>query len=396
MTKILVIEDETLLREEVMEWLTESGYEAVGADDGLEGVSLSLSHLPDLILCDIAMPRMDGYDVMLQIRANTLTQLIPFIYVTAKASPDDIRKGMTTGADDYITKPFTYQQLIQEIETRLEKKAQQEAQQQAELEEWQQALAEEHELRLLKSRMVAMFSHDFRNPLASILSAMGILRNYSDRLDTQRRVHYYERVEASAHLLQMIDDMLAIAQLETGNLSFKPEPLNVTAFMQKIVEEFQLIHSDTHTLIFKSQLNDIFMVDPRLLRQIAANLISNAIKYSPKGGEVCVLLKRSHDHVELSVQDDGIGIPEADQQHLFQTFQRASNVGNVSGTGLGLAIVQQAATLHGGTVHLESKVAQCRYNIDCSSTFIVALCPSLAYYILFVFPRKYGILLYTC
>jgi two-component system, sensor histidine kinase and response regulator len=357
MTKILIIDDETLLREEVMEWLTMTGYEVIGAADGLEGVNLALTHLPDVILCDIAMPRLDGYDVMVQVRANTLTQLTPFIYMTARAGLEDIRKGMSLGADDYITKPFTYQQLIQALETRLAKKAQQAAQQQAEVAGWQHALAEEHELRLLKSRMVAMFSHDFRNPLASILTANGILRNYNDRLDSQRRLAYLNRVEASAHLLlQMLDDMLAIAQMETGNLICKPEPLNIQEFLQGIVQEFQLIYSDTHTLIFNSELSDIVLIDPRLLRQITANLISNAAKYSPIGTEVAVSLRRNGEGVELSVQDHGIGIPEADQQRLFHAFQRASNVGNIAGTGLGLAIVQQAAILHGGTVQLESQV----------------------------------------
>jgi two-component system sensor histidine kinase/response regulator len=357
MPKILVIEDEALLREEVMEWLVMSGHEAIGAADGLEGVKQALDCVPDVILCDIAMPHLDGYGVMLQVRSNALTQMTPFIYMTARVSLDDIRKGMNLGADDYITKPFTYHQLIQAVERRLEKKAQHEVRQQAELEQWQQALEEEQALRLLKSRMVAMFSHDFRNPLATILSSNGLLRDHSDRLDPERRLAFFNRIEASVHrLTQMVDDMLTVAQIEAGNLGFKPEPLDLTGFLQQIVEEFQLIYSDTHTLIFKSQLSNNVQVDPRLVRQIAANLISNAVKYSPRGKEVSISLRHSHHSIELSVQDHGIGIPDTDRQQLFQAFQRASNVGSVAGTGLGLAIVQQAAVLHSGTVELESEV----------------------------------------
>jgi signal transduction histidine kinase len=98
------------------------------------------------------------------------------------------------------------------------------------------------------------------------------------------------------------------------------------------------------------------MADPRLLRQIAANLISNAIKYSPQGSEVRIFLERDNGHVVMTVRDQGIGIPEADQRRLFTPFQRASNVGEVSGTGLGLAIVKQAVELQGGSVELGSKV----------------------------------------
>src|SRR5258705_13367128 len=107
MTKILVIEDKSLLRNEVMEWLVVEGYEVIGAADGVEGVNLALGSVPDVIICDIAMPGLDGYGVMLDVRANPQTQLTPFIYMTAKASLDDIRQGMALVADDYITKPFT-------------------------------------------------------------------------------------------------------------------------------------------------------------------------------------------------------------------------------------------------------------------------------------------------
>ena len=115
MTKILIIEDEASLREEVMEWLTMEGYEVAGADDGKEGVTLAHDFRPDLILCDIGMPRLNGYDVILDIRSHPNTQLIPFIYLTARSSHDDVRQGMSLGADDYITKPFNTRELVARI-----------------------------------------------------------------------------------------------------------------------------------------------------------------------------------------------------------------------------------------------------------------------------------------
>src|SRR5687768_15576562 len=132
--KILVIEDEAILLKEVMRWLMLEGYEAIGAGDGHEGVNLAFQHQPNLILCDIALPNRDGYDVMLEIRNNPETQLIPFIYMTAMASHDDIRKGMTLGADDYITKPFTRAELLQAVEAVLGKRLLQEQYYQSELE----------------------------------------------------------------------------------------------------------------------------------------------------------------------------------------------------------------------------------------------------------------------
>src|SRR5258708_4761558 len=359
MTKILVIEDETMLREEVLDWLTFEGYEAVGAEDGLQGVEIAVQHRPDLIISDITMPRLDGYGVLLEIQANPATTGIPFIFVTARASHEDTRKGMASGADDYITKPFTRLDLLQTVQARLEKKAAHEDEHRREVEDLQQALAHEHEQRLLKARLIAMFSHDFRNPLASILSSNGLLRDYADRLDDKRRLAHMNQIEASVRLLlQMLDDMLVVAQMETGNFHFEPEPLALAHFIENIVDEFRAIHSSTHQLFFQSNLTHKVNADARLVRQMAANLISNAIKYSLPDSAVYITVSSQEGNFVLSVQDEGIGIPDADQARIFDGFQRGSNVGKTADTGLGLAIIKQAVDLQGGSIHLDSQVGR--------------------------------------
>ena len=135
MATILIIEDEAGLREEVIDWLILEDYEALGAPDGIAGLELAVHHQPDLIICDIAMPRLDGYGVLLELQARSLTRSIPFIFMTAKAAHEDIRHGMALGADDYITKPFTRLELLQSIQTRLQKKAKQEQDRAQELED---------------------------------------------------------------------------------------------------------------------------------------------------------------------------------------------------------------------------------------------------------------------
>ncbi len=356
MMKILVIEDEAILRDEVVDWLTFEGYDARGAEDGVVGVDYAIRMVPDLIICDITMPRLDGYGVLSEVHSNPATASVPFVFVTARASHEDVRRGMSLGADDYITKPFTLAELLQAVGTRLQKKAAQEQQHEREVNQLQMALMQEQEQRLLKTKLVAMFSHDFRNPLTSIRLSNGLLRDYADRMDDKRRLSLFNRVDASiSQLLQMLDDMLLVAQMETGHLDFTPEVLNAQQFFQHSVDEFQAIDGETHSIVFDSRFTGLMTADPRLLRQIAANLIANAIKYSPKGSEVRVTLDQQDGQCILTVQDQGIGIPEADQERLFGAFQRGSNVGNVSGTGLGLAIVKQAVDLHGGTIHLESQ-----------------------------------------
>lgn len=359
MTTILIIDDETALRDEVQEWLMLEGYFAIGKSNGQEGLDYALHNPPDMVICDITMPRLDGHGVLLEMRANPSTASTPFVFITARAAHEDIRTGMGLGADDYLPKPFTRLELLKVVETRLEKHALQEQLHQAKVHQLQQALNEEYEQRMLKAKLVGMFSHDFRNPLSTILSSNGLLRNYSDRMDNERRTTHFTRIEASVRqLIQMLDDMLIVAQMGSDNLTVKPEEVFVGDFLQGLIEEFQAIHADTHQVMFENNFSGSMKTDLRLIRQIASNLISNAVKYSPRGGGVRISLDRYDSTCELIVQDEGVGIPEEDQKTLFNVFQRGSNVGDISGTGLGLAIVKQAADLLNASLRFESEVGK--------------------------------------
>ncbi len=220
-------------------------------------------------------------------------------------------------------------------------------------------LEQEREKRLLKSRLVAMFSHDFRNPLTAILSSIELLRMYDERLTPERRRTHLDRMESSSRqLLQMLEDMLIVAQMESGQLECNLESVDVTALVQKIVSEFEFVYHRTHTLRFDSTIQHYLALDPKLFRQIVTNLISNAVKYSPKDSTITVSLTDSEEWIEIAVQDQGIGIPEEDIPHLFEPFHRADNAKSHKGTGLGLSIVKQAAEVCGGSVRVESVLEQ--------------------------------------
>ncbi|MBZ0293662.1 MAG: response regulator [Anaerolineae bacterium] len=357
MTKILIIDGDANSRNEIVNWLIPQGYEALSAGDGRSGVEHAIRYRPDLIVCDITIPRLDGYGVLLEIRANPVTGNIPFIFLIANSSYEDIRYGASFGIDDYITKPFTDSDFLQAVQSRLEKKAAQESDHQREVDFLRDALAQEHELRLLKAKLVAMFAHDFRNPLANILFSNSLLRDYADHIDENRRLLHMNRIDASVRqLVQMLDEMLILAKIESGKLQFEPKMLNAEQVLQPIVEEFRAIYSETYHLIFENHFPGIMNIDPRLLREIITNLLSNAIKYSPLGSKVHVTLGKQGGELKLTVQDQGIGILEADQSRVFEAFERGSNTGNRSGTGLGLAIVKQAVDLHGGSIQLKSEV----------------------------------------
>lgn len=357
MTKILLIEDEDSLRNEVAEWLTFEGFEVITAADGVEGANAASSNLPDIIICDIMMPGLDGYGVLLHVRANSLTQQTPIIFTTALVSHEDIRKGMSLGADDYLTKPFTIQELLDAISVQLDKREAQKRELALEVDIWRQSLSNEREQHLLKAKMVAMFVHDFRNPLTAIMSSICIVRDYADRIDEDRRLLHLNRALTSTEkLVDMLDDMLFLAQVDSGSLDLMYERLDINQFIKSVLTEFETVYGDTHHFLFANHFADIVMVEPRSMRQIISNLVSNAVKYSPPGSKVHIMLNNQDDHYVLTIQDHGVGIPEEEQLRLFDAFERGSNVGKVSGTGLGLAIVQRAVDALGGFIEMESRI----------------------------------------
>jgi PAS domain S-box-containing protein len=230
------------------------------------------------------------------------------------------------------------------------------------------ALVRERELNELKSGFIAMISHEYRTPLATILSSTELLEHYRQKLTEEQKLKHYHRIKTSVQeLTQLVDDVLDISKIEAGKQDFHPAPLNLGKFCSELVKELQLIIGKEHTLIFTNHsdgklaeegsnvLASAYM-DEKLLRSLIANLVSNAIKYSPQGSTVRVDLVGERGQAILHIQDQGIGIPQQDQQQLFQLFHRGSNVGSTSGTGLGLSIVKSAVDLHGGQIAVESEV----------------------------------------
>ncbi len=359
MAKILLIEDEPTIRDEVMDWLQFEGYEALSAPNGRLGLEFIHRENPDLILCDIAMPEMDGHEVLLEVRASVHFSSTPFVFLTASADRESIRKGMDMGADDYLTKPFSHAELLNTVRSRLRKKELQEEQMHSRLQMLASALAEEREQRLLKSRLVAMFSHDFRNPLTAIMASAELLEDL-DRDEMNPDEHkqiYLNRIFGSVYILmQMLEEVMVVAEMEGGKLACLPQMIDMAGFVEKMVEEFRLIDRDTHRFSLSNSLPDRLEVDPRLLRHILANLIANALKYSPAGSEVRLNLFLQDDQICIEMSDQGMGIPEASMPRLFEPFHRAENAQHLKGTGLGLSIVKECITAHDGQIEVESVI----------------------------------------
>ncbi|WP_255349200.1 PAS domain S-box protein [Kamptonema formosum] len=258
--------------------------------------------------------------------------------------------------------------------------------------ELRKALETEKELNELKSRFVSMVSHEFRNPLCSIIMSVELLENFGSLATEEKKRDYLHRIKVAARqMTDLLENVLVIGRAEAGKLEFNPAPVDVEAFCRDLLEQMQLSAGCGHSISFVSQsfaagvLEDrealkrtssssrargghkagsypchrgqkLPCLDEKLLRHILGNLLSNAVKYSPEGGTVRLSLSCEGGEAVFEIADQGIGIPSDDLPHLFESFHRAANVGKIPGTGLGLAIVKRAVDLHGGEISVRSEL----------------------------------------
>lgn len=219
-------------------------------------------------------------------------------------------------------------------------------------------LERERELNQLKSSFVSMVSHEFRNPLTTIQSSSEILQRYERKLNRDKKSQHFDRIQSSLNsMIHLLDEILLLGKSEAGKLQYKPVSLNLEQFCRNLTETLQQSADGQHEIIFTCQ-GEVTQVemDEALLGHIFSNLLSNAVKYSSEGGTVWFNLVCTNGVARFQVRDEGIGIPLNDQKHLFDTFHRASNVGQIKGTGLGLSIVKKCVKLHQGQIRVESEV----------------------------------------
>lgn len=222
----------------------------------------------------------------------------------------------------------------------------------------QNTLAHEKELGELKIRLFSMVSHEFRTPLSVILASSQLLEEILQPLVEERYLKNLYRIQSSAKLMnQLLTDILTLTRAETGKLEYKPELLDVESFCLNLVEDIQFCGLTQHPLKFISKGHcSRVNLDEKLLYSILSNLLLNAIKYSPQGGNIYLSLSCEPKNTVFLVTDEGIGIPLEDQQEIYEPFYRGQNVENIVGTGLGLAVVKKCLDLHQGEITVESKL----------------------------------------
>jgi signal transduction histidine kinase len=227
-----------------------------------------------------------------------------------------------------------------------------------EVEALERTLTQEKELNELKLRLFSMISHEFRTPLSVILLSSQLLKEILQESMDENKLKNLYRIQSSAKLMnQLITDLLTLTRAETGKLDFNPQLINIESFCLNLLEDFQLFDTK-QTVINFIKYGRCYRanMDEKLLYSILSNLLLNAIKYSPQGGNIYLFLKCEVAATIFQVKDEGIGIHQHEQQKIYEPFYRGQNVENIVGTGLGLAVVKKCVELHQGEIFVESKV----------------------------------------
>ena len=218
------------------------------------------------------------------------------------------------------------------------------------------ALEKEKELNELKSRFVSIASHEFRTPLTTMLSSVSLITKYGEQNDRENQLKHVNKIKSSiSHLTDMLNDFLSLSRLEEGKIGNFPEEINLKTFLKEVITDIKPMAAYRQNLLQVHSGKEQVNIDKKLLRNILFNLISNAIKFSPDGGQIEIRADVSDEEVKISVRDNGIGISKKDQKHVFERFFRADNVTHIQGTGLGLNIVAKYTELINGSIHFESQ-----------------------------------------
>lgn len=352
MKKILVIEDEPDIRENIIDLLSEEGYLAVGAQDGEEGIHKIWQEFPDLVLCDILMPKVDGYGVLTVVSKSPITSTIPFIFLTAKTQREDLRKGMALGADDYITKPFSRLELLQAIETRL-------------LKHEQLRLHAQQKLIELRSNISLSLPHELLTPLSVILGFSEYLIGHlsADSANLQTLEIVSDIHNAAKRLLHSLQKYLFFAELEVtlsdaDNITkarhsrFQIKQQEVEAAVAAIHESLER-QEDIHIEVSPG----LICISENCLYRLIEELVENALRFSPAGTPVVVHGEplREKGLYKIEVLDRGKGMIPEQIAGLGGYGNKERKVYPSQRSGLGLEIVGKILDIYQGMVSIQSE-----------------------------------------
>lgn len=346
---ILVVDDDPQSLRLLNHALSSAGYDVAIANSGAVCFKVLEKRRPDLILCDVIMPEIDGYEVCRRIKANEVWRDIPLMFLTARTEPEDLIAGFEAGAVDYVTKPFSQDELLARVRTHTELKHARDT-----------IIAYTRQLETLNERLktldaeknhfLGIVAHDLKNPLTTIIMSAEMVEDRVERMAPPDVAEYMRMIQRNGERIRsIITRLLDVNRIESGKLAVDSKPFDLAKFAAQLVEQHRpKAERKQIELVLSLPAQPVQLIsDQEIVHQIADNLLSNAIKYSPPGFRVEITVGSENERAWLSIADQGPGFTEADRVLMFQKFARLSarpTAGEAS-TGLGLSIAKRLSEL---------------------------------------------------
>lgn len=350
-SRILIVDDDEIIRKLLRRVLERSGFTIDEAPSGEGALTRIEANCPDLILLDVVMDGIDGFQTCRKLKAIEGLAEVPIIFVTGRSDTGSIVEGLNAGGNDYITKPINRHEALARIRNHLKMRKLMRMQS-----EFIDGLKQAN---LAKNRVIGVASHDLRNPIASIRGLSEFLVESGPLNDEQREIATTIQTTSDS-MLSLVEELLDISVIESGEERIDYQPCNLYEIIASSIGIYQFTarkKSIEIELKDRGEVPDLLMLDKTQFRRLIDNMLSNAVKYSPLGTNVSVLVQSSGESLKIIVEDEGPGIPENEMHKLFTDFGKTSvkPTGSETSTGLGLAICKKVAEIHKGRIYAANR-----------------------------------------
>lgn len=349
-SRILVVDDDEVIRKLLRRVLERSGFVVDEAGSGEGAIECIESNEPDLILLDVVMDGIDGFNTCRKIKQMPSLKEVPIVFVTGRSDTSSIVEGLDAGGCDYITKPINRHEALARIRNHLKMRV---------LMRFQRDFIDGlKKANFAKNRIIGMASHDLRNPLASIRGLSEFLAESGPLNEDQ--IEIIETIQStSSSMLHLVDELLDLSVIESGEEHSEAEPCQLCEVVSSSLNIYQFTANKKSIKLELEDrgMPDLLMLDKTQFRRLMDNLLSNAVKYSPFGSFIRVVAEHVDGVLKIAIEDEGPGIPEDEMHKLFTDFGKTSvqPTGNETSTGLGLAICKKIAESHRGRVYAENR-----------------------------------------
>jgi signal transduction histidine kinase len=346
---ILVVDDTPANLRLLTTMLRDGGYKVRPVPSGEMALRVVEAKAPDLILLDINMPEMDGYEVCRRLKTDPRWRDIPVLFISALTDTADKIRAFQAGGVDYVGKPFQFEEVDARVRTHLELRRKSLA-----LEE---NLARLQEMERLRDTLTHMIAHDMRSPLLALQMSVDLLGDSIPHGDAEAALLLSTAKRGAAQVVEMVSQMIDVSRLESGKLELKREPADLAAIARESLATLRPLAAE-RTLLLEAPAAVPAEVDQDLLRRVAVNLIANAIKFTVPAGTIIVTVHLADGRPRLAVTDDGPGIPPEQHECIFEKFGQTEAGARRGGSGLGLTFCKMVIEAHGGTIGLDSALGR--------------------------------------